>query len=392
MRPLVKPLVAVVALSLATSSAFAAMGAGKTAGKASCGPVVNKDLDRVVNPNSVTRNLDSCWGDRFAFGGKANFVAERAESMQSTTKNTFFNVRSAQLLTDISVAKDVNVHITVDATSQLDNNMLVSGDELSDFSMSEFYMTMQNLAKSPVFLKAGKSYTPFGSYDSTRPAVYSLNQSFVQANNSHIALGFGSKSGFDLTAFVYEDENNDDWNQYGFRLGFARSMKGADLTFNASYVDNYSTLNGTSTYAATANTNADSDAAVYDIALGAKMRDFSAGIEYFAAQDKLVSGGTDSTAKPKIVSFGAKYDFLAGGKKGDIHVGYEKASDASAMTSDLYADWSSMPEKHTAVGVGFELDKGAKLNLDYHKYEPFAANTGDTNDQTQFVAELSLDF
>jgi len=394
MRPLVKPLVAVVALSLATSSAFAAMGAGKTAGKtASCGPVVNKDLDRVINPNSVTRELESCWADRFAFGGNAKFVAQRAEGMAAAdTTDTFFNVRSLQLLTDIAVSKDINLHVTASASSTLDDNMPVSATELNNFGIQEAYMTIENLAKSPVFLKAGKSYTSFGRYEETVPAVYSLNQSLVQADNTHVALGFASKAGFDLSAFVYEDETNDNWDQYGFSANFARSMKGADLAFSVSYIDNYSTLNGTSGEDTT-NTNADEDVSAYDIALSAKMRDFKIGVEYFAADDVLVNGQTASTAKPKLVSFGAQYDFLAGGKKGDVHFGYEKASDASAMTSALNADWSAFPEKHTTIGVGVDLGKGAELSLDYHKFEPFAANaSSQPNDQTQLVAEVSLDF
>jgi hypothetical protein len=330
MRPLVKPLVAVVALSLATSSAFAAMGAGKTAGKtASCGPVVNKDLDRVINPNSVTRELESCWADRFAFGGNAKFVAQRAEGMAAAdTTDTFFNVRSLQLLTDIAVSKDINLHVTASASSTLDDNMPVSATELNNFGIQEAYMTIENLAKSPVFLKAGKSYTSFGRYEETIPAVYSLNQTLVQADNTHVALGFASKAGFDLSAFVYEDETNDNWDQYGFSANFARSMKGADLAFSVSYIDNYSTLNGTSGEDTT-NTNADEDVSAYDIALSAKMRDFKIGVEYFAADDVLVKGQTASTAKPKLVSFGAQTPILKSRILADKAISYADTSSSA---------------------------------------------------------------
>jgi hypothetical protein len=388
MRPLVKPLVAVVALSLATSSAFAAMGAGKPAAKASsCGPVVNKKVDELLNPNSPSRAVSSCWQDRIAFGGAIKVVGQSAEvGTNASGSDTFLNVRSLTVLTDISINDDTRLHIRTNADSDLTNNAPVSGEELSNFGITEAYVTMSNLAKAPVFLKVGKGFTPFGSYSDPKAAVYSLNQSVVQGNNTHLSLGFASNAGYELSAFVFENETDDKWDEYGLRFGYVGSMKGTDIKFNVSYVDNMSALNGE--HSDKVVTNATLDTAAYDVALGLKMRDFSIGVESFKADGGLISS---QTTKPEITSFGAKYDFMAGKKEADLHLGYEKSKNASGLTTAMFAKYTNgLPEKHASFGMGYKFSKNSNLSLDYHKFEAYSSQSAYVRDQKQVVLELNM--
>ena len=117
MRPLVKPLVAVVALSLATTSAYAAMGAKtKSASKASsCGPVLDTKMDRVMNVNSPTREVLSCWTDRFALGGDATLAYVSGDEYATGNHADAFNVRSVNLFTDVKIAKNMNFHMMLSA-------------------------------------------------------------------------------------------------------------------------------------------------------------------------------------------------------------------------------------------------------------------------------------
>ena len=78
MRLNVKPIVAVVAITLATS-AFAAMGAkDKPAPKAgTCGPIADSKLDRVMNDNSPSGRASSCWSDHVSISGSTLLAYQR---------------------------------------------------------------------------------------------------------------------------------------------------------------------------------------------------------------------------------------------------------------------------------------------------------------------------
>ena len=394
MRPLVKPIVAVVAVTLATS-AFAAMGAkDKNVSKAStCGPVLNTKMDRAMNINSPTREVLSCWTDRFALGGSATLAFQRADDFSTTTGNkTFFNVRQVSLFTDVSINKQMSVHVATSAESALTNNIPASATGLStdpEFDIDEAYLTFSDFMKSPMYVKAGKGYTSFGNYSDPHPTVFSINQGYVQANNTNLALGFASNAGYDLSAFLYEDETGDHWDQWGLRLGYKGDLMGAmkdmNFGFNLSYVNNYNSLVGTQASSQTVNAN--TDKAAYDLAANISVRNFNLCLEYFKVGGVVASSGTSSTAEPKVLGVTGSYDFMAGDKKADVHVMYEKASDDDIMTTKAFS--TAGVDKHMNLGVNYDLDKNAKFSLDYHKFESVSASD---DDQKQIVAAVKVLF
>jgi hypothetical protein len=401
MRPLVKPLVAVVAIALATSAsaAMSPKDKGTAPMGSSCGPVVDTKMGRVMNVNSPTREVGSCWQERFAFGGDATFAFQRADGMAtSDSTDSFFNVRAVNLYTDIMLNKQMAFHIMLADTASLTNNMPVSDTELDGtFFINEAYLTVSDFMKSPMYIKAGRSFTPFGNYSDPYPTVYSLNQGFVESYNTNLTLGFASNAGYEVSAFVFENETSNDWDEFGFRVGYQGdlmgAMKGMNFKINASYVDNYSALTGESSESATvtageADTNADLDESAYDVQAGISVRNFNLGLEYFKTSGKVLNAGTTATAEPKVVSASLSYDFLAGDKKADAHFMYEKASDASAMSSIAFSA-ANQAEKHYNLGVNLDVAKNAALSLDFHKFEPFSTSL---NDQKQVVAAMKVAF
>lgn len=396
MRPLVKPLVAVVALSLATTSAYAAMGAKtKSASKASsCGPVLDTKMDRVMNVNSPTREVLSCWTDRFALGGDATLAYVNGDAYSDGTSSSFFNVRAVNLYTDVAVAKGIHFHMMLNTDSTYVDNQPQSGTALATgLEVEEAYVTFSDFSKSPVFVKAGKSYLPFGNYDDTYPVVYSLNQALVEAQATSVGVGFASNSGYDMQLFVFENEQDDNWNELGFRLGYAGevmgAMKGMGFKFNLSYVNDVSALNGGDSF--TQSTNMNLDTAAYNVEVGFKLKNVDLGIEYFRTKD-----AANGTLTPKVGSFRAAYNMLMGDKKADLHLGYEKANDANGITTNTTATEgsayaTSIPEKHLNVGMDYLFDKNAKFSLNYDKFEPYAAQTG-LSDQKQVSAAIKVSF
>ena len=349
-------------------------------------------MGRVMNVNSPTREVGSCWQERFAFGGGATFAFQRADGMATTdSTDSFFNVRSVNLYTDIMLNKQMAFHIMLNDSADLTNNMPVSGTELQgNFDINEAYLTVSDFMKSPMYIKAGRSFTAFGNYSDPYPTVFSLNQGFVETANTNLTLGFASNAGYEVAAFVFENEGSNDWDEFGFRVGYQGdlmgAMKGMNFKINASYVDNYSALTGTSSEFT--NTNADLDESAYDVQAGMSVRNFNLGLEYFKTSGAVLSTGTTATAEPKVVGVSLSYDFLAGDKKADAHFMYEKASNASAIDSLAFAA-ANQAEKHYNLGVNLDVAKNAALSLDFHKFEPFAAAL---NDQKQVVAAMKVAF
>ncbi|MBT4884929.1 MAG: LbtU family siderophore porin [Legionellales bacterium] len=342
-----------------------------------------------MNINSPTREVLSCWTDRFALGGSATLAFQRSEAFSSSDSDTFFNLRQASLFTDVALNKQMSFHMMMSTESSMTDGLPTSAAEVTgSLTLDEAYLTVSDFMKSPMYVKAGKGFTSFGNYSDTHPTVRSINQGFVEANNTHFALGFASNAGYDLSAFLYEDETNDQWNQYGIRLGYKGDLMGAmkdmNFGFNLSYVDNYSTLNGDNSENPTTGSNADQDKAAYDVAANISVRNFNLCLEYFKVGGVVESAGTTSTAEPKVLGVTGSYDYMVGDKKADVHVMYEKASDASSMTTVAFA---TSAEKHINLGVNYDLDKNAKFSLDYHKFESFTST-----DQKQIVAAVKVLF
>ena len=146
---------------------------------------------------------------------------------------------------------------------------------MSELSLvNEAYVTIADFAKSPVYLKAGKSYSAFGNYDEVYPVVYSLNQALTQSQMTSVSAGFASNAGYDMQLFVFENETSDNWDEYGFRLGYAGEVMGAmkdmGFKFNLSYVSNAAALNGADANLGT--TSFANDVAAYNTEIGFKIR------------------------------------------------------------------------------------------------------------------------
>ena len=94
MRVNIKPMVIVVALTLATSS-FAATGEKDkpTSKAATCGPIADSRLDRVMNENSASGRISSCWSDHVSISGSTLLAYQSTDDVNGDT-DTFFNVRS----------------------------------------------------------------------------------------------------------------------------------------------------------------------------------------------------------------------------------------------------------------------------------------------------------
>jgi hypothetical protein len=392
MKPSMKPLAAILVIC-STTSALAAWPPAVPENKLqvlTCGPGLDSESGQIMNTNSPARTVAGCWNKRIAYGGATTLAFQRADSMSnSTTSETFLSLRTLSLFTDVTLNQDMALHLMLNQNATLTNNMPTGDAELGDnFNIDEAYLAMRNVARPGMYIKAGKSFTPFGNYQDPYPTVYSLNQSYVQAGNTNLMLGFASTAGFNVSAFVFENETSQDWNEYGVRIGFERgkSTQGISWLFNASYVDNYAALNGT--MGSNPITNADQDQAAYDIQAGLGLGHAKLDVEYFRAGGNVLSTGSATTAEPKVMSINLAYDFVANNRDIEAHILFEKASDASAMQSLAFSA-ANQAEKHLNVGMTVMVDPHVEVKMDYHNFTPFDSSL---DNQTQIVTQLRLAF
>lgn len=332
--------------------------------------------------------MAGCWQDRFAYGGATTLMFQRADAMDITASTEhFLQVRSLSLYTDVLINPYMDFHLMLNQHTTLTNNLPTSAEELGDeMVIDEAYVVIHDIAQIPIYIKAGKSYTIFGTYYDPYPPVLSINKGYVTANNTHITLGLATDTGYTLSAFVFENEATEDWNAYGMRFGYVKDTSGLDFTFNASYVDNYAALTGTMSAYPTSNANIEQ--AAYDLYAGVTVQDIKIWLAYFATHGTVLNTGNTKNAAPKVFSVNTRYDFQVMDKKASIRASYEKVADAAAIASYAFTAAQS-PEKHLSLGVVIAIDKHTYWSLDYHRFAPFDHTL---NDQKQLVSTLKVAF
>lgn len=382
MRPLLKPIAAVLALSL-VMPAYAASHTGKAAPSKSSGSCSSKHKTVAGNPTAASAS--GCWLDKVAVNGNATVIAGNL-SPYSGDSSSFVQVQHFGLDVDAALTSNINSHIGLTYepgnTSDLAGAAADGNDSTSSFDLKEAYLTWSDAAKSPLYAKVGRSYSSFGTYSNAYPAVIGLNQTLVQANFTTAELGFASNFGFNSSLFLFEDSTGD-WDKYGFHASYKGAVQ--DVKYNAkfSYVSDYSSFASSLTSTSTIST-ADADEAAYNFDLSAAMKNMEFGLSYFASAGDLDSSTTST--RPKVWSFGGKYKMDAMGYKSNLHACVENASDSGNV---LGGSLASTVKRLTNVGVGMDLSANTTVGFDIFKSTTFATSD---SDQTQYMFSASVRF
>ncbi|MEE3003001.1 MAG: hypothetical protein VX335_01490 [Pseudomonadota bacterium] len=358
--------------------------------QSTCNIFTDDATNRVMNVNSPKISAASCWKDHLYYGGSVNLIYEKANSYSpSTGSESYFNVRTAKIFLDAQITDRMVFHMSTTALSKLKNNIPKSDEELSDkMKIKEAFISYRGFLHPDIYLKVGHDWTFFGNYEDPYPNVYSINESLVFTHNTNAAIGYVSPYGFDFEAYIYEDEVNDKWDQFGLRFGYdgsnIKALNAIKFEANLSYIDNYSTLRGKDA----SNEEvplADANESMIDFDVKFELFHTHFDIEYLKANGDLVVG-TANTA-PEVVSLIAEKYIYLNGNKAIIHGKYEKSSGASALNDDVFKDFS--PEKHFKLGASYYLDKFTKASFDLHKFKPYDSAK---DDQNQAVLGLKIYF
>jgi hypothetical protein len=391
MRPLLKPIAAVLALSL-VMPAYAASHAGKAASSKNTGSCYSKAQstnEKNIAGNPTAQGAKGCWLDRISMNGDATIIVDRASPFDGDS-STFLQVQHLALGLDAVLASNVNAHVSLvyksDNTSDLAGSLLDGGDTDANFDLDEAYFTWSDAAKSPLFAKIGKSFSSFGSYSNAYPVVTGMNQALVQANFTTAEVGFASNFGVDGSMFLFEDTTTSDWDKYGFRAGYKGAFQDVKYAVKLSYVSDYSAYSAGGTTLSSTDTVATANAkeSAMNLDVNAEMKNVELGASYFAVAGDLDSA--TSKTRPKVMSFNGKYKMNAMGYHSNIHASLEKASDSGNV---LGGSLAGTVKRLASIGFGMKLAANTVVGFDVFKTTNFAATN---NDQTQYIMNASVRF
>lgn len=161
-------------------------------------------------------NVDAKYGTRGLLGIVPQFsMSDDAHDLNVNNANLFFDARINPCVnTHVGfayVADGVNLFDTglhtlagfrpVTKSLRADKASVFAGGELS---VDEAYISIQDFAQTPAYLRVGKMYVPFGSYRNPYPISYSLTQLLSQTRATTAEVGFVSSYGIYGSAYILD--------------------------------------------------------------------------------------------------------------------------------------------------------------------------------------------
>lgn len=260
--------------------------------------------------------------------------------------------------------------IEKDATECYDKSRLQS-----PVHVDEAYITLANFSREPFYLRAGREFVPFGTYDSPYPITYSLPQLLSQTNATVVQLGYatsnihlagyafnGVKSGATYgfpTSLVSRVRN------YGVQLAYLGAYKDVayhadvafirdirDATFNAVSIDE---IAGGCDNANSPTRRAAGMSAHVDLRRGP----FDFKLDYVTALRHVYEDDSVDTRAWAYALLGGytfhTYDYVS-----KVHVGYERAGQSGMNIIPKYrilADYNVVLGRHTEATVQYVHNK-----------------------------------
>ncbi len=248
-------------------------------------PVSSFDWTRRIHLGGLI-NVDARFGSRGPLGIVPVFkTSDDARAL---------SVNNANLFVDADINPCVTAHLGIAYVDDSVNLFDIGINTLEEFSsisqgirsdrssvwangqlsVDEAYITIADFAVTPFYLRAGKMYTPFGTYSDPYPISYSLPQVLSQTRGTGVEVGavtsygiYGSIMPFQghLSSFntsrdtlLVEDHHVADrehegefdvnipytaFNNYIAKLGYQTTYNCFDINVNASYIKDFRDVN-----------------------------------------------------------------------------------------------------------------------------------------------------
>jgi len=287
------------------------------------------------------------------------------------------------------------------------NLVFLYEEDETDFNVDEGVITIENEKKMPFYLKAGKMYVPFGSYQSEMISD-PLSLEIGEINESAVLAGFAS-NGFDISLYGFkgdmmESADDDHVTHFGASINYAREIKSVSIDVGAGYLSSLMDSDGLSDSLAEMETGILETGGSADANL-LKEAQFVGGIsaygilsagpvtviaEYVGALDEYVCDYTDSGGSTATIAFEPK----AYGLEVDYSFGlYEKEVTVGAAYQGTDEMGGVLPEIRYLTCAGVEIFDSTELSLEYAHDEDYDMTDGGTGESAdRITAMLAVEF
>lgn len=245
--------------------------------------------------------------------------------------------------------------------------------------LREATVTFANLSQSPLFVRLGQMYMPFGRYK-RYSLVPSLTQQLSQIHHPGLQIGGIYDNGIYWSAYGLVDRDKTDTdhklNNYGATLGYRSVHHPVNYDAGLSYLNNMTSID--SLYRAVGNNNGYGKRVPAVSAYGdLQMGPFGYGVRYVTALKDFDTSifayqnhsGSIEAARPDAFNIWASYKFKTLGHHSQLKLGYAFSDEALNVANNIASDeFYSIPKRRISasysVNVIHDLVATAQLRRD----------------------------
>lgn len=382
-----------------------ALGVASTAALAASSDTVNRaefdamkdqvaKMEAVLNQHQAGSNASvptNDWFNRISVSGQfdldAYMSAKNNYRFQNNGGNTnAIELANANLFVDAQINDWVKAHVGLHFDSNVERDGLENVQEavygnLNASWLDEAYVTIANFAQSPAYLRAGREYVPFGSYDA-HALTPSLTQMLTQTHATALQAGVVMANGFNASAYTFNgtdlDKNqakNRRINNFGLNVGYANSYNDVSYKASLGYIYNMADVS----YIAAGRQYNSVDHIVGGISVDGSVKSgpFDANVHYvtalksFALTDvNYLTNDGIAGAKPSAWGVDAGYSFAVAGHDSRLGLGYQRSSQTNNLGPEsgevTFLNYG-MPKQRYVAQYDINVWKNTDLGLQvYH--------------------------
>jgi hypothetical protein len=265
-------------------------------------------------------------------------------------------------------------------------------EDATPLEIDEAFITWSNPDVSPVYLKAGQLYVPFGHFD-THMISDPLTLEVAETREKAVKLGFNTGR---LYGSVYtfngstQDDSEDKIDHYGASIGFTQETGNLSYDLGVGYINDIGDTGGLTDALGGDNVASlvnydyvEGLDAYFSLGFGSVklMGEYVTALDTFHA-DHLTFNGKG--AEPKAWHTEIAYTFNMVDKEMTLALGYQGSDEATAL---------GLPEKRYLGVLSAGVYQNTKLSLEYAFDEDYAESDGGTGeDAHQIILQLAVEF
>lgn len=405
-----------------------ALGVASTAALAASSDTVNRSefdamkdqvakMEAVLNQHQAGSNAytpANDWFNRISVSGQfdldAYMSAKNNYRFQNNGGNTnAIELANANLFVDAQINDWVKTHVGLHFDSNVDRDGLANVQEavyghLRASWLDEAYVTIANFAQSPAYLRVGREYVPFGSYD-THALTPSLTQMLTQTHATALQAGVVMANGFNASAYTFNgtdlDKNQDKnrrINNFGLNVGYANSYNDVSYKASLGYIYNMADVS----YIAAGRSFNSVEHVVGGISVDGSVKSgpFDGNVHYVTALKSFdildvnhFTDGSIAGAKPSAWGVDAGYSFAVAGHDSRLGLGYQRSSQANNVgpkSDEVYYANYGMPKQRYVAQYDVNVWKNTDLGLQVYHDRDCSDVLGDATKNTTGLVSLTV--